>query len=74
MVAPYRGKIYYYTLPLVIEALDTIGAPHRIRKLEDEEQRGPLLATLASQLASTLTALIRDALKKGIGHEKIDDI
>ena len=48
---PHYQRLHGNTLPMVIAALEKIGPPTAIAKVLDMHQQGPLLVTLATELA-----------------------
>jgi hypothetical protein len=62
--------LHGYSLPIVISILEEIGPPLEIAKVENEEQRGPLMVTLAMELSCVLIQLLfSQRCSKAIAYE-----
>ena len=57
--------LHAFTLPLVIAAIQEVGPPFAIAAVPSEEQQGPLLVTLATELACVLVGLLHEHLAWG---------
>ena len=68
---PHYEGLHGYTLPLTIKALEKIGLPLAILKVPDEDQRGPLIVTLALELACVLVGLLYQSLAIGDGTDEL---
>jgi len=70
---PHHEHLRGFTLPLVISTLKQVGPPLAIAKVPDERKRGPLLVTLATELASIIVGLLYDSLTRGMGREEVEN-
>ena len=68
---PYYERLHGYTLPIVISALKEIGHPLAIDKV-CEKQRGPLLVTLAAELAAIVVGLIYESKLCEMGLDEFE--
>jgi hypothetical protein len=62
---PVALGLHAFTLPLVIGVIKEIGPPSAIALVPREKQRGPLLVTLATELACVLVSILREHLGWG---------
>jgi hypothetical protein len=69
----YLPKLVGYTMPVVIDAIDEIKPPVEIQKIPDGAQKGPILVTLAAQLANIVADAIYHQLAQTPEHHRFRD-
>ncbi len=72
-ILPHYERLHAYTFSLVLSALEKLGPPAALAKVGAQSQRGPLLVTLATELACVCVGLLHESLTRGLGWTTVED-